>query len=263
MIAYLESNIPDLRVAYSSRLRFPAHLHRHVELVLLLESEATAYADTEQCRLRAGDAFIAFPNRVHRYDPPVPGERSIIIVVDPEMMPDICHIFFENLPESAHLEGFVCDEIVSICDRLIRILKTSLPLEIAERRALLTALFSRVLCACRLCPTGRREESDAMAAVATYCAQHYTEDLSLSVLERELHINRYYISHVFANKLKIGFNDYINSLRISHACRYLRREKRPITEISALVGFSNPRTFNRAFLKCMGTTPSEYRKQKE
>ena len=262
MIAYLESNIPDLRVNHSSRLHFPAHLHRHVELVLLLDAEVTAYAETERCHLQKGDAFIAFPNRVHRYDPPVPGEHSLIIIVDPEMMPDICRLFFEKKPESALLRQFVCDEVLSLCDRLIAIRKTRDPLEIAERRALLTAIFARALAACRLSAT-ERGEPDAMASVADYCARHYTEDLSLAVLENELHINRYYISHVFADKLKIGFNDYINSLRISHACRYLRHEKRPITEISALVGFSTPRTFNRAFLKCMGMTPSEYRKQKE
>ena len=79
-------------------------------------------------------------------------------------------------------------------------------------------------------------------------------------MERELHISKYYISHLFSHKLNMRFNDYINSLRISDACRYLRHDTRSITEISELVGFSTLRTFNRAFIKQIGVTPSQYRK---
>ncbi|MBO7296439.1 MAG: helix-turn-helix transcriptional regulator, partial [Clostridia bacterium] len=64
----------------------------------------------------------------------------------------------------------------------------------------------------------------------------------------------------FGNKIGTGFNDYINALRVSEACRYLRRTNKSITEISALVGFGTLRTFNRAFIKQVGTSPSEYRK---
>lgn len=262
MIAYLEKKTTNFLAKESNRLKFPAHLHRHVEFVALLEATATAYADTERCDLRVGDAFIAFPNQVHRYDPPVPGEHSMIIIVDPDMMPELSHVFFESKPQSSYLENFVTDEILSVFKRLMALSTTTSSLEDVERRALLTALFSRVLAACR--PTEqKRGERDAVRDVVSYCSLHYTDDLSLAVLEQELHISRYYISHVFADKLKIGFNDYVNSLRVSHACRYLRQEDRAITEISALVGFSNPRTFNRAFIKCMNMTPSEYRKQQK
>jgi AraC-like DNA-binding protein len=82
-------------------------------------------------------------------------------------------------------------------------------------------------------------------------------------LERDLHISKYYISHVMSQKLNIGFNDYVNSLRISSACRLLRKSDRSITEISELVGFNTLRTFNRAFFKQMGVTPSDYRLRRQ
>ena len=259
MIAYLEKKTTSFLIKEVRKLQFPAHLHRHIEFVILLEAQTTAYADTERCTLQAGDAFIAFPNQIHRYDPPCEGERSIIIIVDPDMMPDLCSSFFGVLPPSAHLKSFLCDEVRSICARLIALQNASTPYEETERRSLLTALFARVLAAAN--PAIRENVTDAMSAVVNYCAQHYTDDLSLGALERELHISRYYISHMFAQKFQIGFNDYVNSLRVSHACRYLQHEDRPITQVSTLVGFSGPRTFNRAFTKYTGMTPSEYRKQ--
>ncbi len=259
MIAFLEKKTAGFSISRSSRLKFPAHLHRHIEFVILLQSTATAYAGTERCMLRAGDAFIAFPNQVHRYDPPCEGERSIIIIMDPDVIPELSASFFETLPASAHIKGFLTDEILAICTRLFALQEIHTPIEETERRALLTALFARVLAACH--PTARENAADAMSAVVSYCARHYTEDLSLGALEQELHISRYYISHMFTQRLGIGFNEYVNSLRVSHACRYLAHEDRSVTEISTLVGFSGPRTFNRAFAKCMGMTPSEYRKQ--
>ena len=86
--------------------------------------------------------------------------------------------------------------------------------------------------------------------------------VALDLLEKELHISKYYISHTLSSKLHMGFNDYVNSLRISNACRLLKKSDRSITEISDLVGFNTLRTFNCAFFKQMGMTPSEYRSKK-
>lgn len=67
---------------------------------------------------------------------------------------------------------------------------------------------------------------------------------------------------MMSSKLNMGFNDYVNSLRVSNACKYLRKTDKSITEISNIVGFNTLRTFNRAFRKQLGITPSEYRTKK-
>ena len=103
-------------------------------------------------------------------------------------------------------------------------------------------------------------DSGALRAIVSFCTANFAENLSLALLEEKLHLNKYYISHLFSKKLGLRFNDYINSLRISEACRYLLNSDTSITEISELVGFNTQRTFNRAFIKAMGQTPGEYRK---
>ena len=106
----------------------------------------------------------------------------------------------------------------------------------------------------------KSDENQAMRAVIRYCALNFTKDLSLTILEEELHLSKYYISHLFGDKLGIRFNDYINSLRISESCRLIRMSDMSITEISDASGFGTLRTFNRAFIKQMGMSPSEYKK---
>jgi AraC-like DNA-binding protein len=260
MSTYLERRIPDFRSFTSSRLGFAAHLHRHVELVLFLQGSATAYVEAQRYRLSPGDAFLVFPNQVHRYDAPTGVERSHLLIVLPDMMPDLADTFLSLVPKSPHLVGVVTDELLTIACRLEGLRHPQTLLEHAERRGLLTALFSRILRACEL-SEHLPNERNTTKAVVDFCTKHYTEDLSLAVLERELHLSRYYISHLFTKKLQIGFNDYLNSLRTEHACRLLCEQEHSVTEIGTLSGFSNPRTFNRAFLKQTGMTPSEYRKK--
>ena len=108
--------------------------------------------------------------------------------------------------------------------------------------------------------SGKNDDNQAMKAVVMYCSQNFTKDLSLAMLEAELHLSKYYISHLFGDKLGIRFNDYINSLRISEYCRLLRTTELSVTEISDVAGFGTLRTFNRAFVKQMKVSPSDYRK---
>ena len=257
---YYETRQSDFSAWRSQHLSSPAHLHQHVELVLFLEGKSLAYADAERCDLAPGDVFMAFPRQVHRYET-TEYERSYVLLVDPDILPELASYFAGDPPASALLRGAADDqEIRGLAAALVEAPRPKTPLDEALRHGRLLALFSRVLSLYKQ-SVPPEKGSQAFRAVMEYCAENYTQDLSLSLLEKELHISKYYISHLFSEKLQLGFNDYINSLRISFACRYLRHGDRTITEIGSLVGFSTPRTFNRAFLKQMECTPSAYRKQ--
>ena len=260
MIAFYEKKISPVIVWEGKRLGIAAHLHHHLELVLFLEGKSVAFADAERCDLEPGDAFLAFPEQVHRYESHHK-ERSYVLIVDPDLMPELSAVFTGPLPESALLKGVAHDPVV--LESAQRLLKMKNPQTVAEKavqKGLLLILFGRILSACKLTQT-RTGGSQAFRAVVEYCTKNYQKELSLSVLERELHVSKYYVSHLFSDRMQISFNDYVNSLRVAHACRYLGTDELPVTEICTLVGFSTLRTFNRAFQKQMGCTPSEYRKQ--
>ena len=69
-----------------------------------------------------------------------------------------------------------------------------------------------------------------------------------------------YISHLFAYRIHQSFPDYVNALRLNEAIHLMHHAGRTLSDISATCGFSSIRTFNRAFLKKYGITPSQYRK---
>jgi len=60
-----------------------------------------------------------------------------------------------------------------------------------------------------------------------------------------------------------NLNDYINALRIEHACQSLLADKeKPVFEVMYESGFNTKGTFNLAFKKVTGKTPSQYREGK-
>ncbi len=242
------------------RLACSAHLHYHIELVLMTEGRTVAYADTERCEITAGDAFIAFPNQIHRYES-FGVERYFIFIINPNLMPDLTAVFTNSLPRGNAIRGIAGDpEIIRLAEQLTALGKDDSRYAKTKQQGYLLVLFSTLLSRLELTETSSGE-SHTLKAIISYCMQNYQNELSLSVLERDLHISKYYISHLFSDKLRIGFNEYINSLRVSFACHYLRHSNKPVTEIASLVGFNTSRTFNRAFSKQIGSTPSEYRQK--
>lgn len=250
--------------AFRDNTKYPlqcnAHLHYHLELLCLLGGETRAYVDSCEYQLSAGDIFLIFPNQIHRFET-YEKESYLLFIVNPDMMPELCRLFTTALPISGVVRGAAKDPVLlerlramaEMCDA------EDHPYRDVVLKGQMLSFFGELLRRMELTKP-REGDSQSLKAVVRYCSQNFTKELSLEILERELHISKYYISHLFSHKLNMRFNDYINSLRISDACRYLRQENRSVTEISELVGFSTLRTFNRAFIKQIGMTPSQYRK---
>lgn len=243
------------------KLHCRPHLHYHIEFGILRQGTTTLFVDSVEYKLEAGDIFIAFPNQIHRYDS-IDYEQYDLIIANPDTMPELAAVFGSCLPQSAVLKK---SEKTKHLDELMDLICRTAATYNGQYRELIIkgymlSFFGELLSVLPLSDS-KLGDSHALKAVVNYCTKNFSKDLSLSILENELHISKYYISHLFSNKLRVRFNDYINSLRISEACRRLRRTDDTVTEISEAVGFGTLRTFNRAFTKQMGMSPSEYKKQ--
>lgn len=98
--------------------------------------------------------------------------------------------------------------------------------------------------------------------VRIYINKHYDEEISLTSLADQFHINSAYLSEVFKIHSGKNFTDYLLHLRMEKAAEYLKDQDLKITDVSQLVGFANSGYFSTVFKKYYGRTPAEFRKSK-
>lgn len=93
-----------------------------------------------------------------------------------------------------------------------------------------------------------------------YVEEHYYENLTLADVAQKAGISAGYLSTLFQKELSYGFIDYLQEVRIEHACTYLQQGYFKSYEIAYKVGFKGEKYFSKVFKKIMGQSPSEYRK---
>ena len=236
------------------------HIHRHLELVYITSGTTTAVADQGTYTLQSGDLFLSFPNQIHYYEHSEPVEGHLIIFT-PEFFGDLSKMFQSKLATSSvlrstELPSHTKDTLESIFTKM----NSKVPLDIVIAKGLCQALLGEILSLMKL--IDKPGETDSIKRILTYCAENYTRPLTLDMLSKDLYLSKFYISHIFRERMNYGFNDYINYLRVEHACTLLKSGI-SVTECAYASGFSTVRTFNNAFMKHRALSPREYKKSQK
>jgi AraC-like DNA-binding protein len=95
----------------------------------------------------------------------------------------------------------------------------------------------------------------------------YTDgELTLPRLAARLSVSTHHLSQVINERLNQSFSDFVNSYRVEEAKRRLRDPASGHYSLLAIaedVGFNSKSSFNTAFKKQTGMTPSEFRQSAE
>ena len=104
---------------------------------------------------------------------------------------------------------------------------------------------------------------DVIDQIQDYMEENYAQSsLSLSMVAEKYYLNSSYLSRTFRKKTGIPFVEYLNKIRIKHACDYLKSGNWKVYEIAEKVGIPNPDYFGRCFRKYMGISVNDYKKSK-
>ncbi len=114
-----------------------------------------------------------------------------------------------------------------------------------------------------LSPEKKEAATDSMKAIVQEAAQwidgHFYEELTLTSLSEQFHVEQTYFSRVFRQEMGESLILYITNRRMEKAKEYIREGKKNLTEIAFIVGYDDYTYFSRVFRKNTGYSPREYR----
>lgn len=231
------------------------HIHPHLELIYLTEGSSTATVDGANHVLYAGDMILTFPGQIHFYND-LSSVQGRMIIVHPDLFSELHSYFAKRVPICPVIrKQNLPNDITERLKKIHTMSEGASDLDRIAAKGLFLCLLAELLQNMQTVPT--HKDHDTVRDILVYCMGHYTEPLNQESLADQLHLSKYYISHIFKKRLNISFPDFINRLRVEHACRNLTGE-RSVTDVAYASGFNSIRSFNRNFEQHTGLTPTEY-----
>ena len=251
---YRELHNQRLVMCVSQNLDFPPHIHEDVELVYMRKGSCTAYCAEKKYLLTQGDFFLVLPNQVHHYY----GSQNcdaILIIINPAYLTGYSALFDQKAPVSS---VYACDDEDLATLLLLTMREYTDHKDTSVSIPMLTAVIGKLL---RHFQFRYDYATDGVIAqLVKYCSAHYKEPICINTVSKALYLSPSHISHTFNEKLKISFPDYVNSLRLDDAIHLLEHGDHTMDQTAELSGFPTVRTFNRAFQKRYGVSPTQYKK---
>lgn len=101
-----------------------------------------------------------------------------------------------------------------------------------------------------------------VAETARYILENYHEEITLTSVAEIMNVSQEHLSRTFKKDTGLGFNEYLNLVRLKKADEMLRSEPdKSIFEIALSCGFNDSNYFSDKFKNAYGISPIKYRKK--
>ena len=242
-------------------LAFPPHLHAELEILYVWDGSIEVTIDGHKKSLKQGDMGIIFPNSIHSYDMPSDGAQNSfdIFIVKPLLVGDYSYVLLNTHPLTPFLDAAVLTEDVPYAIRRLLEQAQSNP-QLSICKGYLLILLAYVWPRLSLEQNQNADNNDSIYQSVNYVLKNYQQPFTMEHMAKDLGMGKYQLSRIFSDKLHVGFNDYVNQIRIHHAQELLCSTDITITDVAYSCGFDSSRTFNRAFQKFTHVCPHTFRK---
>ena len=105
----------------------------------------------------------------------------------------------------------------------------------------------------------REERTVAIDRMLDFIQTHYHERISLERLGRHVGHHPGYVSELFSRSTGVTTHEHITRVRLRAAARDLAGSRDKVVDVAARNGFPDVKSFNAAFRRTFGKSPTEYR----
>ena len=130
------------------------------------------------------------------------------------------------------------------------------PLEIPRTKEIIERLLARRPQPAGTIPGGIDAK---LKKVMEFLDRNYDKRVSLKDGAALVGLSPKYLSRLFKDRVGIGFSEYRLKSRMEKAVQLLETTDLTVSEIAFKLGYSNPESLAKLFVKIVGCSPSEYR----
>ena len=253
----------------------PIHWHNDLEINLIREGEAVFQVYQKSYRVRTGEGFLLNRNVPHSCSSP--GNEHVrysTILVRPDFLygdfgSDVERKCFQPFLQNSAIP---CIYLTGFDENGKEILQKLNQVEEAfDRRrfcyelkikGLLCEAFAMILYGHRQELTkfvpANLQELERLEKMLNYLNMHFTEVISLQDLADQVHLSREVCCRLFKKMTGKTITGYLEEYRVNKSFSLVQSGQYSMTQITEMVGFSNPSRFASAFRKRFGCNPGEY-----
>lgn len=236
-------------------------IHQFPEIVYIIDGSVEITVDGKKETAKKGDLAVITPFRAHSFH-----------------TPEYCNIWI-GVISNDFVSDFISGNSISTSgERAVFTPSRSLSLYVTEHfpspsetptnlefgaehyrsiKALAYAVFEEYT---RTVPQIRTPlKKNALATILLYMSEHFREDISLGDVSTALGYTPSYISHCILNLPNMSFSKLLSSLRVDYAKNLLISTNYKMIDVALECGFRTERSFYRAFMEIVGSTPNTYR----
>ena len=251
----------------------PWHQHVEYEIILFLEGAGLSFIGNYIGEFKAGDIFVLGSNLPHTFQKSNGLFTSAVVI---QFDKNFWGNKLLDLPESKHIKSLlelsnfglkITGESKRILYPIIksieyaynfqRVLKLGECLNIlAEKREFITVSTQEI-------KIREQATNERIDEVFQYTITNFKNPIQLSVVAQIANMSVPAFCNYFKKRTKKTFIDFLNEIRIGHACKLLLGTSNSIFDICFDSGFNTVANFNKQFLRVKKVTPSKFRSGKE
>jgi AraC-like DNA-binding protein len=252
------------------------HFHPELQLTLVLRSRGYRVVGDKITALRPGDLVLVGANLPHVWhqEPPGAGVEAAVhaIVVrfretfagrdllELAEVAEVCQLF-RRAGRGLEITGRTRQEAARRLEQLPRL--TGLA-RLNELLAILGLLAQsrelKSIASTGYVPNLSTDDQERMERITSHIHAHLDEPIGRAQVARTAHLSPGAFSRFFKLRTGKSLPEYVNELRVGHACRLLANERSKIIDIALESGFSNLANFNRRFRQITKVSPRDYRR---
>jgi xylan 1,4-beta-xylosidase len=229
------------------------HWHSDLELIWQLKGSIRLQLSDGDILLNRGDVYLLNTNEVHCIRHTEEDNLLLAIQINESILghyfESFSNISFANqyLPSDNELALFIKKQLAIIMSNLMKGGTFDLIASVGGLHLLLSRLIKEVPYKKidKQINILKQNDLERLKRIIAYINEHFREKISLGQLADTEYLSKYHLSHFIKNKLGIGFQEFVNRLRVEAAVTAIINTNEKILDISEYCGFSDVKYLNK------------------